>query len=73
VWWRWRVKAARVVYGHFYFSMCEALLPTESGSGGGPVHTGVLVVGQFESTDRGAALEDVMDGFQGNIPGWILV
>ena len=34
----WRVKAARVVYGHFYFSMSEALLRAESGSGSGPVH-----------------------------------
>ena len=38
----WRVKPARVVYGHFYFSMSEALLRTESGSGGGPVRTGVF-------------------------------
>jgi hypothetical protein len=37
----WRVKPARVVYGHFYFSKCEALLRTESG-GGGPVRTGVF-------------------------------
>jgi len=29
----WRVKPARVVYGHFYFSMSEALLRAESGSG----------------------------------------
>ena len=29
----WRVKPARVVYGHFYFFMSEALLRTESGSG----------------------------------------
>ena len=34
----WRVKPARVVYGHFYFSMSEALLRTESGSGSGFVH-----------------------------------
>jgi hypothetical protein len=34
----WRVKPARVVYGHFYFSMSEALLRAESGSGSGPVH-----------------------------------
>jgi hypothetical protein len=39
----WRVKPARVVYGHFYFSMCEALLRTESGSGGGPVRTDISV------------------------------
>jgi hypothetical protein len=26
----WRVKPARVVYGHFYFSMSEALLRTET-------------------------------------------
>jgi hypothetical protein len=24
----WRVKPARVLYGHFYFSKCEALLRT---------------------------------------------
>jgi hypothetical protein len=28
----------RVVYGHFYFFMSEALLRTESGSGSGSVH-----------------------------------
>ncbi len=39
VWWAvWRVKPARVVSGHFYFSMSEALLRAESGSGSGPVH-----------------------------------
>jgi hypothetical protein len=38
----WRVKPARVVYGHFYFYMSEALLRTERGSGGGPVRTGVF-------------------------------
>jgi hypothetical protein len=34
----WRVNPARVVNGHFYFFMSEALLRTESGSGSGPVH-----------------------------------
>jgi hypothetical protein len=34
----WRAKHAQVVYGYFYFSMCETLLRTESGSGSGPVH-----------------------------------
>jgi hypothetical protein len=34
----WRVKPARVVYGHFYFFMSEALLRTESGGGSGSVH-----------------------------------
>jgi len=28
----------RVVYGHFYFFMSEALLRTESGSGSGSVY-----------------------------------
>jgi hypothetical protein len=38
----WRAKAAQVVYGHFYFYKCEARLRTQSGSGGGPVRTGVF-------------------------------
>ena len=38
----WRVKPERVGYGHFYFSMAEALLRTESGSDSGPVYTGVF-------------------------------
>jgi hypothetical protein len=63
-----RVKPARVVCGHFYFSMSEALLRTESGSGDGPVGTGIFRCLTVPSHKTRVGLEVVFSFSSSQVP-----